>query len=250
MPPYSSYLLQPLDVGCFAPLKRAYSGEIEDLVRCRINHITKEEFLPAFRAAFDKAITTDNIRGAFKGAGLIPFNPDAVISKLDIRLRTLSPLPADPPQWQSQTPRNAIEVGSQTEYVRQRLQRHQNSSPTSLIESLASLEKGVQMIAHGASIMEIEIGRLRRANNILTQRKTRKKKVLKGAVTRSIADGLQLSTQRGDQDTNEQIGATNNGPVRRQQRCGRCRELGHRVTTCKQPQLTTPENIDPCLLSS
>jgi hypothetical protein len=29
MPPHSSHLLQPLDVGCFSPLKRAYSREIE-----------------------------------------------------------------------------------------------------------------------------------------------------------------------------------------------------------------------------
>jgi hypothetical protein len=94
MPPYSSHLLQPLNVGCFTPLKRAYSREIKDLVRYRINHITKEEFLPTFRAAFDKVITTDNIYGAFKSAGLIPFNPDAIILKLNIRLRTLSPLPA------------------------------------------------------------------------------------------------------------------------------------------------------------
>ena len=28
MPPHSSHILQPLDVGCFAPLKRAYSKEI------------------------------------------------------------------------------------------------------------------------------------------------------------------------------------------------------------------------------
>lgn len=28
MPPHSSHLLQPLDVGCFSPLKRAYGNEI------------------------------------------------------------------------------------------------------------------------------------------------------------------------------------------------------------------------------
>jgi hypothetical protein len=28
MPPHSSHLLQPLDVGCFSPLKRAYGDEI------------------------------------------------------------------------------------------------------------------------------------------------------------------------------------------------------------------------------
>jgi hypothetical protein len=53
MPPYSSYLLQPLDVGCFSPLKRAYSREIEALIRYYINYIMKLKFLPTFKAAFE-----------------------------------------------------------------------------------------------------------------------------------------------------------------------------------------------------
>ncbi|KAF1922356.1 DDE-domain-containing protein, partial [Didymella exigua CBS 183.55] len=82
MPPYSSHLLQPLDVGCFLPLKRAYSRKIEALIRHHINHITKLEFLPAFKAAFDRAFTTANICSAFQGAGLVPLHPDVVLSKL------------------------------------------------------------------------------------------------------------------------------------------------------------------------
>jgi hypothetical protein len=33
MPPYSYYLLQPLDVGCFGPLKHAYGGLVEQKMR-------------------------------------------------------------------------------------------------------------------------------------------------------------------------------------------------------------------------
>ncbi|KAL9567396.1 hypothetical protein ACKAV7_008471 [Fusarium commune] len=51
MPPHSSHLLQPLDVGCFGPLKRAYGREIEHLIRRSITHITKTQFFPAFYAA-------------------------------------------------------------------------------------------------------------------------------------------------------------------------------------------------------
>ena len=91
MPPHSSHLLQPLDVGCFSPLKRAYSREVEALIRHHINHITKLEFLPAFKVAFDRAFTTANICSAFRGAGLQPLQPDAVLSKLDVQLRTLTP---------------------------------------------------------------------------------------------------------------------------------------------------------------
>ncbi|EOA85563.1 uncharacterized protein SETTUDRAFT_112556, partial [Exserohilum turcica Et28A] len=65
MPPHSSHLLQPLDVGCFSPLKRAYSREVESLIRNHINHITKLEFLPAFKVAFDRSFTAANICSAF-----------------------------------------------------------------------------------------------------------------------------------------------------------------------------------------
>jgi hypothetical protein len=91
MPPHSSHLLQPLDVACFSPLKRLYGDEVSALARSRINYINKENFLPAFKAAFSKAITAENVRAGFRGAGLVLHNPDVVLSKLDVRLRTLTP---------------------------------------------------------------------------------------------------------------------------------------------------------------
>jgi hypothetical protein len=63
--------LQPLNVGYFSPLKRAYSREIEALIRHYVNYITKLEFLPAFKAAFKQSFTLANICLAFQGAGLI-----------------------------------------------------------------------------------------------------------------------------------------------------------------------------------
>jgi hypothetical protein len=91
MPPHSSHLLQPLDISCFSPLKRAYSREIKSLIRNHINHVTKLEFLPAVKAAYNQSFTPANIRSAFQGAGLVPYQPDAVLSKLDVQLRTPTP---------------------------------------------------------------------------------------------------------------------------------------------------------------
>ncbi|KAH5050569.1 hypothetical protein HBI73_243490 [Parastagonospora nodorum] len=44
MPAHSSHLLQPLDVACFSPLKRAYGDGVSALARSRIHHINKETF--------------------------------------------------------------------------------------------------------------------------------------------------------------------------------------------------------------
>jgi len=104
MPSHSSHLLQPLDVGCFSPLKRAYSRQIEGLIRDHINHITKLEFLPAFYAAYKQSITKENICASFQGAGLVPHDPDRVIAKLDVKLRTPTPPALETTLWEARTP--------------------------------------------------------------------------------------------------------------------------------------------------
>jgi hypothetical protein len=65
IPPHSLHLLQPLDVCCFAPLKKAYGRQAKDLMRNRITYITKLEFLPCFIRAYNAAVTPSNIQGGF-----------------------------------------------------------------------------------------------------------------------------------------------------------------------------------------
>jgi hypothetical protein len=91
MPPHLSHLLQLLNVACFSLLKRLYSNEISALAHSRINHINKETFLLAFKAAFSKAFTAENVCAGFRGARLVPHNLEAVLLKLNMRLRTLTP---------------------------------------------------------------------------------------------------------------------------------------------------------------
>ncbi|ENH75768.1 hypothetical protein FOC1_g10003933, partial [Fusarium oxysporum f. sp. cubense race 1] len=58
--------------------------EIEYLIRCFINYITKTKFFPAFYAAYQAAIIESNIKGGFRGARLAPFDLEYVILKLNI----------------------------------------------------------------------------------------------------------------------------------------------------------------------
>jgi hypothetical protein len=110
MPAHSSHLFQPLDVGCFGPLKKAYGREINHLIRRSITHISKTEFLPAFYAAFQATMTENNIKGAFKGAIPVPFNPKSVVSKLDVQVRIPTPFEEEathPSPWISKTQRQS-----------------------------------------------------------------------------------------------------------------------------------------------
>src|SRR6266480_6688740 len=93
MPAHSSHILQPLDVGCFGPLKAAYGQQIENYMRRYINYIMKLEFLPAFKEAWNATFTKENICGGFRGAGLVPYSPERVILDLDVVIRTPTPPP-------------------------------------------------------------------------------------------------------------------------------------------------------------
>jgi hypothetical protein len=92
---YLSHLLQPLDVACFALLKRSYGDSILALARNYIYYISKETFLLAFKAAYEHTFTKENACVGFRGARLVLFNLNAVLLKLNVRLRTLTPLRRD-----------------------------------------------------------------------------------------------------------------------------------------------------------
>jgi hypothetical protein len=120
-----------------------------------ITHISKLEFLCAFREAFFTSMTKKNIQGGFAGAGLVPYDPQKVLLKLDVLLRTPTP-PATLPEirqtWVSKTPQNAHEAASQSGHIKSRISAHQNSSPTSMITALDQFAKGATaiMLAHAA----------------------------------------------------------------------------------------------------
>ena len=61
MPPHTSHLLQPLDVSCFSPLKRAYRREVKELARQGVYHVNKIDFLAAYTRIRPIVFTQQNI---------------------------------------------------------------------------------------------------------------------------------------------------------------------------------------------
>ena len=76
MPPQSSYLLQSLDIGCFASLKRSYRKQVEANIQFEINYMNKLKFLALYNIACMKALNANNICQGFVTTGLVPYNPD------------------------------------------------------------------------------------------------------------------------------------------------------------------------------
>ena len=240
LPPHSSHLTQPLDVGLFGPLKRAYGKEIESFIRAHINHITKVEFFFAFHAAYNATMTKENIASGFRGAGLVPFDPQAVISKLDFKLRT--PTPTTPPDthlnaWVSQTPHNPTEAVSQSTFVKSRIDGHQGSSPTPIFSAVKQLAKGMEAIAHQNTLLIEENRMIRKANEALSKRRRAKKaRVCHGGVL----TGEDVSDILAQKEIEEQLARDirRNRDYNRERRaitrrCGNCGEPGHNTRTCQ-----------------
>jgi hypothetical protein len=244
MPPHSSHLLQPLDVGCFSPLKRAYSREIESLIRDHINHVTKLEFLPALKAAYNRSFTPANIQSAFRGAGLVPHQPDAVLSKLDVQLRTPTPPAAlINTLWEARTPSNIRELEAQSTLIRERVRKHKSSSPASIIEAINQLKKGAEVMMLSAELMRDRITSLEKANKAASERKQRKKKRIQkqGVLTKGAGEDIITQREAEQQITREERQRGEQLGVSRQSlaRCKRCRERGHNSRTCKKEPIAT-----------
>jgi hypothetical protein len=238
MPAHSSHLLQPLDVGCFGPLKKAYQYQMQQLISHQYFHITKEDFIPEFQAAFQRSFTPCNIQGGFRGSGLFPFDPQAVLSKLTLIIRTPSPpLPSHPPPaWQSQTPSNPHEIDCQTTLITDRILYHPTSSPTETIQALQSMAKGFHRHATESALLRAEVTQFNKVIATLQGRKSRPKKRFSatGALTaqdyQSLMDQPQIDIQLIDDIVRSmpQSGES----LARKRRCGLCKQEGHNRSTC------------------
>jgi hypothetical protein len=82
LPSYTSYKLQPCDVGVFGLLKIAYREEVERLYRGGSNIIGKQHFTLLYDRARRKAMTSRNIISGWSKTGLCPFNPERVLKEV------------------------------------------------------------------------------------------------------------------------------------------------------------------------
>jgi hypothetical protein len=240
MPPHSSHLLQPLDVGCFSVLKRSYGRLVEQKMRLGINHIDKQEFLLLYQQARIEALREKNIKSGFLATGLVPYDPDRVLSLLNTQIHTPSP----PKQllqqqtWVAETPHNINELQLQTDLLKQYLKRRTQSPPSPTEVALNQLVKGCQLAMHSAVLLAHENERLQQENKY--QKKKREKKrsyIAKGGI-------LTVAEAQGLIDIEQNVhnnGAENEAPQVRQRappRCSICAALEHNARACPRRQTT------------
>jgi hypothetical protein len=183
-------------------------------------------------------MTEKNIKGAFKGAIPVPFEPESVVSKLDMQVRTPTPFEEAASHynpWISKTPKTVLEAKSQSEYLERRIRRHQSSSPESILDKLKSLSKGTKAVMYEMALIRSEIQDLRRANDTLSRRRRAKRTRLQKRGKMTLEGGREAIGQK-DINTQAVAESSRSGSQRgsaqiKERHCGTCGKTGHNTRT-------------------
>jgi hypothetical protein len=76
LPAHTTHKTQPLDVGCFGPLKSKWIERCEEHLELYGTPIARADFVTEYLAVRDAAVTPELVLAAFRKTGIAPFNPD------------------------------------------------------------------------------------------------------------------------------------------------------------------------------
>jgi hypothetical protein len=241
MPPHSSHLLQPLDISCFAILKRQYRQLVEQQIKLGFNHINKINFLTAFPKARTIAYKAKTIQNGFAATRLMPFNPDQVYQQLTIQLRTPTPPPSQSSNTQSsclQTPQNPHQFKRQLTTIKKRISQRTGSPLNSVNKVINQMSKAYEMTTNSLMLLGKEVHDLQATHEKKKQkhRQSRRQITHEQGITREEAQALIQSQIEMPQSittalTEPELPASQ-ALVRRQFRCSECNTLGHRRPQC------------------
>ena len=78
LPPHTSHVLQPMDVGCFGPFSKIFKGECHKWQRLNGGVVTRYNTCSLACKAYTLALSPGNLRSSFQKCGIYPFNPSAI----------------------------------------------------------------------------------------------------------------------------------------------------------------------------
>lgn len=77
-PSHCTHIFQGLDVVIFGPLKKYWQQERDAAEREQGQRVSKSNFLSVYARAHIRALTTENIKAAFRKTGVYPFDPSVI----------------------------------------------------------------------------------------------------------------------------------------------------------------------------
>lgn len=173
LPPHTTHLLQPCDVGLFGVIAQIYKGLVSEAYRFGDSYnIDKCQFLEIWIVARERSITAKNIISAWRKSGIIPTSEgsvdrDIVLSQLpplptkapiilqdDSRPSTAEGVPLDPDLF-TKTPANTQDVGRLIKAVQSR--ESTQSEVLQAIEKLAKAATQFMLQSHIAEVLNEDL---------------------------------------------------------------------------------------------
>lgn len=111
LPPHTSHLLQPLDVGVFAPMKSAWTEVLQEHTHHAVGrgNITKATFSSLLAKVEEKSLKPQHFVAGFESTGLFPVNPDRIApAKLAPSASTTTPESSTPVTRNQESPRTYV----------------------------------------------------------------------------------------------------------------------------------------------
>ena len=235
LPPHSSHLTQPLDVGVFSSMKVQMTREMDRIVRTGVPRIHKVEWLDAFIAGRQQAFTTSNIISGWSGTGLYPFNPQKVLGRIplppiDIPHRELTPFilnPLDNPELNS-SPIETPAMNAANDELKHRARTRSSEFNTPARKHVVRLTTALNRSLAKNRIQATQLSDLQRIISTRKQRQSGKHKILRGETILATPSMLQR--------------------VEASEAVTRSRRVKKSVSRVVRAQsVTPPPNIDPTL---
>jgi DDE superfamily endonuclease len=158
IPAHSTHIMQPLDVGLFGPLSRAYSAALEAKQSSLplATAISKGDFWRLFEGAYKAAFTSTNIRKAFAAAGIYPREISKVLVQIPDR-------EADGKAEVKTEPG----LTGQLREIRRKAKRHSVYRKPEVQELIGSLERAameLEFTTHDRDLLRATVERQRKKN--------------------------------------------------------------------------------------
>jgi hypothetical protein len=182
--------------GWLLAIKRIYSDLVKVKIMLGIHYFDKPIFLELSLKTHTKTFISPNIRSGFTVIGLIPLNRSRVLSRLRVKIRIPSPIPAlDQPSstLPLKTPLNITKLDN--------LERRRRNGISPIDRTFRNIVKGCQMAMHNTVLLCNENSRLRAENTRQKRKRTQRRAFLQTGGSMTVQEGISSTVAR--QDTQE-----------------------------------------------
>ena len=191
--------------------------------------------LGGFKPARAAALNLSNICSGFAAAGLVPFDPERVLSRLQLKLRIPTPPASETAiaaRQTSKTPYTVAQLAQEYTTIKGLLKRRSKSPPSPTERALKRVVKGCRMAMHNAALLASEIKDLRAmSTRQKRKRETPRSYIASGGVL--TAEEEQDRVKRARVANNTVLsGVTRQASGRARLKCSMCSLLKHNARVC------------------